>query len=253
MNEIEKFTADFNRMLRIIILNTMGFFFLDYLIPVVASQNLSASGLEIGVIFSVQIFGHTISSFFVGFLTDRVKHKKTLIVIGSLGRGSAYILLYVSLLLNSLQLMGIGTFSLGFLAGFFWIPFNTLIAEKSRKQNRSEAYGKRDAIMGRGTILGAVIGFSIFGFTYGFNIPFITYLALPIFGISNFFAGYYFTKVDESIKIYEPNSFNPIKIEEEIKPGVAKSMLPGFLFFALVHGQSNIDCSFDGHLAEKVL
>jgi MFS family permease len=224
-------------------LNTMGFFFLDYLIPVVASQNLGASGIEIGIIFSVQIFGHTISSFFVGFLTDRVKHKKTLIVIGSIGRGSAYILLYISLLLNSLQLMGIGTFSLGFLAGFFWIPFNTLIAEKSRKQNRSEAFGKRDAIMGRGTLLGAIIGFSIFGFTYQFNNSFITYLALPVFGLSNFLAGYFFTKVDENIKISEPQSFNPIKIEDQIKPGIGKSMIPGLIFFSLVLLLANINGS----------
>jgi len=124
MNEIHKFTPDFNRMIRIALLNTMGFFFLDYLIPVVSSQFLGASGLEIGLIFAVQTLGHTISSFFVGFLTDKVKHKKILIMIGSFGRGFSYFLLYFALLLNSLFLIGIGMFSLGFLAGFFWIPFN---------------------------------------------------------------------------------------------------------------------------------
>jgi MFS family permease len=84
MNETHKFTPDFNRMISIVMFNTMGFFFLDYLIPVVTSQILGASGLEIGLIFAVQTLGHTISSFFVGFLTDKVKHKKTLIKIGFL-------------------------------------------------------------------------------------------------------------------------------------------------------------------------
>ncbi|GAH30567.1 unnamed protein product, partial [marine sediment metagenome] len=87
------------------------------------------------------------------------------IMIGSFGRGLSYFLLYFALLLNSLFLIGIGTFSLGFLAGFYWIPFNALIAEKSKKQHRSEAYGKREAAMGRGMLYGSILGFTIFGFT----------------------------------------------------------------------------------------
>ena len=104
MKEVQKFTPDFNRIIKIAILNTMGFFFLDYLIPVVTSQFLGAFGLEIGLIFSVQVLGHTISSLFVGFLTDRIKNKKTLIMIGSFGRGLSYFLLYFALLLKSLLL-----------------------------------------------------------------------------------------------------------------------------------------------------
>ena len=131
MNETQKFTPDFNRMIRFVMFNTMGFFFLDYLIPVVSYQYIGASGLEIGLLFSVQTLGHTISSLLVGFLTDRVKHKKILIMIGSFGRGSSYFLLYFALLLNSLVLIGIGTFALGFLAGFYWIPLNALISENT--------------------------------------------------------------------------------------------------------------------------
>jgi len=235
MNELQKFTPDFNRMIKIAILNTMGFFFLDYLIPVVTSQFLGASGLEIGLIFSVQVLGHTISSFFVGFLTDRVKNKKTLIMIGSFGRGLSYFLLYFALLLNSLFLIGIGTFSLGFLAGFYWIPFNALIAEKSKKQHRSEAYGKREAAMGRGMLYGSILGFTIFGFTLNYNIPAISYLAIIIFGLSNFAAGFLFSKVDESMKIIETKSIQtPSRIKEETKLRTQKTMLWGFIFLTSV-------------------
>ena len=235
MNEIHKFTPDFNRMIRIAILNTMGFFFLDYLIPVVASQFLGASGLEIGLIFAVQTLGHTISSFFVGFLTDKVKHKKILIMIGSFGRGFSYFLLYFALLLNSLFLIGIGTFSLGFLAGFYWIPFNALIAEKSKKQHRAEAFGKKEAAIGRGQLYGSIIGFAIFGFTLNYNIPAISYLGITIFGLSNCIAGFLFSKVDESIIIYDPNLIqNSSKLEGETKPGMLKTILPGLIFLNLV-------------------
>ena len=235
MNESHKFTPDFNRMIRIALLNTMGFFFLDYLIPVVASQFLGASGLQIGIIFSVQTLGHTISSFFVGFLTDKVKHKKILIMIGSFGRGFSYFVLYFALLLNSLFLIGIGTFSLGFLAGFYWIPFNALIAEKSKKQHRSEAYGKKEAMIGRGQLYGSIIGFAIFGFTLNFNIPAISYLGITIFGLSNIIAGFLFLKVDESIIIVDPNLLqNSTIIEEETKPGILKTIIPGLIFLNLV-------------------
>ncbi|MHA2287758.1 MAG: MFS transporter [Promethearchaeota archaeon] len=234
MNETRKFTADFNRMIRIVMLNTMGFFFLDYLIPVVTSQIIGASGLEIGLLFAVQTLGHTISSFFVGFLTDKVKHKKILIMIGSFGRGSAYFLLYFALLLNSLFLIGIGTFSLGFLAGFYWIPLNTLISEKSRKQNRSEAFGKREASMGRGTLLGSVIGFVIFGFTFNYNIPSISYLGIIIFGMSNWSAGFLFLKVDESNKITDDEVQNSRELENGTKPKSQSNIFAGFIFMTLV-------------------
>jgi len=205
-----KFTPDFNAMINIVMFNSIGFFFLDYLIPVVASKILGATGLQIGLLFSVQVFGYMISSFFTGLITDKIKSKTTLVLLGSFGRGTAYFILYTALIFGSLIGIGIGTFTIGFFAGFFWIPFDTLIAEKSSKNHRSEAYGKRDAAMGRGTILGAVIGFSLFGFSSGYtDIPFLIYLAILIFGISNFYGGYRFhTKVDNL-----SNSLNKKKLK----------------------------------------
>ena len=188
MNAENKFTPDFNAMINIVMFNSIGFFFLDYIIPVVASKIIGASGIQIGLLFSVQVFGYMISSFFTGFITDKIKSKTRLILLGSFGRGTAYFILFTGLIFSSLIGIGIGTFSIGFFAGFFWIPFDTLIAEKSSKNHRSEAYGKRDAAMGRGTVLGAFIGFSIFGFASGYtDNTFLIYLAILIFGISNFY------------------------------------------------------------------
>jgi len=45
------------------------------------------------------------------------------------------------------------------MAGVFWVPFNTFIAEKSNKDNRSQAFGKRDSANAIGQIIGSLFGF----------------------------------------------------------------------------------------------
>jgi len=189
-------------MIRIVTLNSLGFFFLDFIIPYIASQKLNATGVQIGLIFSVRVMGIMISSLFVGFFTDKLKSRRKLILLGSFGRGTAYFILYAGIILNSLLGIGIGTFSIGFFAGFFWIPFNTLIAEKSNKDHRSHAYGKRDSAIGRGMLIGSIFGFTIFALSIGnTDNPFIIYSAIVLFGIANFSAGILFLrKVDETIK-----------------------------------------------------
>lgn len=133
MKSENRFTSDFNSMINIVMFNSVGFFFLEYLIPIVASIIIGATGLQIGLLFSVQVIGYMISSFFTGFITDKIKSKTSLILLGSFGRGIAYFILYTALIFSSLIGIGISTFCIGFFAGFFWIPFDTLIAEKSHK------------------------------------------------------------------------------------------------------------------------
>lgn len=246
MSRENKFTPDFNAMINIVMFNSIGFFFLEYLIPVVATIIIGASGLEIGLIFSVQVIGYMISSFFTGFITDKVKSKTRLVLLGAFGRGIAYFILYTALIFNSIIGIGIGTFSIGFFAGFFWIPFDTLIAEKSRKNNRSEAYGKRDAAMGRGTVLGAFIGFTIFGFASGYtNNPFLIYLAIVLFGVSNFIGGYKFYKnVDESVKFVEQEENNKA-INQNIgkNSNLISTITFGLIFLGVVLLLANVNSS----------
>lgn len=120
-----RITDDFNSMINITIFNALGFFFLEFLIPYVASQELRAAGIDMGIIFSIIVVGYVISSPFVGAITDRVS-KKLLIFIGSVGRGIAYFILYFAIIMKSLLGITIGMFSLGFIAGFFWIPLEPL-------------------------------------------------------------------------------------------------------------------------------
>ena len=243
-----RFTPDFNHMLKIVILNSLGFFFIGFLVPIIARYNMSATAIQISLIVSFQVLGRTISGTITGFLTDRMKSRKKLVLIGSIGRGTSYFIIYSALILNSIILLGIGTFALGFMAGVFWVPFNTLIAEKSNKDNRSEAYGKRNSSNAIGQMIGGVIGFILLMILEFFTSnPFLLYASIPIFGIANFYAGFKFNReVDESIKFNEPsdNLTNPlIKKNKEKHAKLAGPLILGSFFLMSVLFLSNINGS----------
>ena len=243
-----RFTPDFNDMLKIVILNSLGFFFIGFSVPIVARYSMVATAIQISLIVSFQVLGRTVSGTLTGFLTDRMKSRKKLVLIGSIGRGISYFIIYTAIILNSLLLLGIGTFTLGFMAGVFWVPFNTLIAEKSNKDNRSEAYGKKNSANAIGQMIGGVIGFillMILGF-FTSN-PFLLYASIPMFGIANFYAGFKFNReVDESIKFtnHIDNLTNPlIKRNKEKHPKLAGPIILGSFFLMSVLFLSNINGS----------
>ena len=249
----EKFTPDFNSMIYIAILNSLGFFFLGFLVPVISRQNMNATGLEIGLIVSAMVIGYTISSSFVGIITDRIKSKRFLIFLGSIGRGISYFIFYLSIIINSLIGMWVGMFILGFWAGFFWIPFDTLISEKSNKNNRSQAFGKRDSANAIGQVIGGLVGFGIL-LTVGIftDNPYLLYSAILIFGISNFIAGIMFLRyVDESIKFSieeKSNDLSSDKFDTSIFK-FPRPMLLGLIILFLVV----LLASINGNLAKPFL
>jgi MFS family permease len=235
-------------MLKIVILNSLGFFFIGFLVPIIARYNMFATAIQISLIVSFQVLGRTISGTITGFLTDRMKSRKKLVLIGSIGRGTSYFIIYTAIILNSIMLLGIGTFALGFMAGVFWVPFNTLIAEKSNKDNRSEAYGKRNSSNAIGQMIGGVIGFILLMILEFFTSnPFLLYASIPIFGIANFYAGFKFNReVDESIKFNEPseNITNPLIEENKEKHAkLAGPIILGSIFLMSVLFLSNINGS----------
>ena len=249
----EKFTPDFNSMIYIAILNSLGFFFLGFLVPVISRQSMNATGLEIGLIVSAMVIGYTISSSFVGIITDRIKSKRFLIFLGSIGRGISYVVFYISIIINSLIGMWVGMFILGFWAGFFWIPFDTLISEKSNKNNRSQAFGKRDSANAIGQVIGGLVGFGIL-LTVGIftDNPYLLYSAILIFGIANFIAGIMFLRyVDESIKFSieeKSNDLSSDKFDTSIFK-FPRPMLLGLIILFLVV----LLASINGNLAKPFL
>ena len=155
-------------------------------------------------------------------------------MIGSFGRAAAYFVIYIAIVINSLPLLGIGTLTLGFLAGFFWIPLDTLIAQKSSKDHRSHAYGKKDSAGAKGQVIGALIGFGIF---YGLSAinadPVFLYSAFLLYGIMNLIAGIlFYTQVDETITFYDDtNQTNEISIDS---PNNASTTITKIVMIGLI-------------------
>lgn len=144
LKENSHVTPDFRSMINILFYNSLGFFFLDFLTYYFTSQELNATASQVALIITLNVLGNIISSTFTGYITDKVKSKSRLILIGSFGRGVAYFIIYFAFFYSSLIGIYIGHISLGFFVGFFWIPFNTLISQKSQKEHRSEAFGMRE-------------------------------------------------------------------------------------------------------------
>ena len=201
----KKYTKDFHKLAGLVTYNSFGFFFLDFIIPFIAVELLHISGTEMGLLFSFRIIGYFFSSSFVGLLADRYS-RRNLIIIGSTGRGIAYFIMYGAIVLINLPWLLLSNLFLGFMAGFFWIPFDALIADKSAKENRSQAYGIRTSAQGTGVFIGASIGFFIL-WNFEPN-TLLMYSSIPIFGLANFYASWKAYKVitNEKIESIEPPS-----------------------------------------------
>ncbi len=214
-----KFTSDFNSVIFIVIWNSLGFFFIEYIMNYYIYFVLGYPAPNVGLFFSAITFGGLISSSFIGYLTDRFS-KRILVMIGAFGRGLSYFVLYVSIILQSLIGMYISAFLLGMGAQIFWNPLDTIISEKSSKYHRSTAFGRRRLALGIGMVLGTIIGFTTFSLSNFFTPKnsFLIYIAIPLFGISNFYAGIQFSrKVDENKKFEYPNVENENIQENELK------------------------------------
>jgi len=215
-----KFTSDFNSVIYIVVWNSLGFFFIEFIIAYLIKQVLNYPATNLGLFFSFLTFGGLISSSFIGYLSDHFS-KRILVMIGSFGRGLSYFGLYLSIIMQSLVGLYLSAFLLGLGAYIFWNPLNTLISEKSSKFHRSSAFGKTRFALGMGMVLGTIVGFTIFSVANAFTPlnDFIIYSAIPIYGIANFYAGIQFSrKVDDTKKFEYPLNVNDTNtsIEQEV-------------------------------------
>ncbi len=228
------FTSDFSSMLNLITLNSLGMFFFGFLIPFVVSQQIDASGTEMGLVFSSNVIGYMISSPIAGILVDYGLSKKKMVLIGSFGRAMSYIILFLAILTDFLVGILAGMFFLGFIVSLFWIPLNTMIAEKSSKFHRAKAYGLRDSNIGKGQLIGAFIGFGIWGYANSFTNPnpLFVYSPLLIYCLGNMLAGIlFFFNVDEDIKFISSDE-PQVKIVENNQ--IARYYRLSILFFLFV-------------------
>ncbi|MHA2502164.1 MAG: MFS transporter [Candidatus Kariarchaeaceae archaeon] len=244
------FTSDFHSVVNIAILNSLGFFFLDFLIPYVATVELQASGQQMGLIFSVRTIGYLSIASFAGSLSDNYSPKK-LIIMGSTGRGLAYFVLYYAIVIRDLWMMVFGNLFLGIMAGFFWIPLDIIVSNKSKASHRSEAFGYRSAAIGKGTALGAIVGFTVFNTFSEINpdLRLMVYLPLAIYGLGNILAALQYARIDESLTIQEG-----IVVQERLSyRGFFGSLSPSFRTALVVLFVTIFLTSVNGSLAKPFL
>jgi MFS family permease len=193
----------------------------------------------IGLVIASQPIGRLLITPLVGYLTDKVS-KKGLVMVGSFGRTVSYTIMYLSIGFNSVIGFGLGIFIQGILVGFFWPPFNALVAEKSSKFFRSEAYGKRFGMTGWGSLVGAVISFSLFfsGIYWFESNVWIQYSSLIIYALINVYAGIRFMKrVDEKIKFIDDAQLPLDELKSKSQNKISKRsknlIVLGFIFLSI--------------------
>ncbi|MHA1860962.1 MAG: MFS transporter, partial [Candidatus Ranarchaeia archaeon] len=206
----DKDLIDFVKLIRY---SSVGFFFVSFLIPLIAYQNLQITGLEVGVVLSLQVIGATISTPIAGFLADRITNRPKLILLGGLGRSISYIMLFNSLIFSNYWIMAASTFVVGVGAGFFWTPFEALISDATRYEKRSEIFGVFNQQIGIGEFIGASIGFSILALSVTIGLPMpIAYSSLILFGAANIYAGYKVMYLAPKIRLID---IEPAKTNEK--------------------------------------
>ena len=213
--------------------------FYGFIIPYATSEYFQVNATIIGLVIASQPIGRLLITPLVGYLTDKVS-KKLLVMVGSFGRTVSYTIMYLSIGFKSIVGFGAGIFIQGILVGFFWPPFNSLVAQKSSKYYRSEAYGKRYGMMGWGSLAGAFISFFLFiGGIYLFTSNvWVQYSSLIIYALINVFAGIRFMKkVDENKKFLENDQNIAEQIQSEKQDNLSRRnktlIILGFVLLSL--------------------
>lgn len=237
----ENFTKDFNQMIKIGMINSLGFFFIGFLIPIVARTEMNATAFQISIIVSLNVLVRTFSSVITGYITDKIKSKTNLLMFGSFGRCMVYVIFYISFVSSNLYLLLIGNTTLGFIAGIFWVPFRTLVSEKSNKESRSYAFGKTTSLNIAGQVIGAILGFLYLTITkLIIQDPAILYLPILLFGVANIIGGITFKrKVDESITFdYDESDEVNVKMKT-----TSRFMLIGVIFLMIMLFLSSVNAT----------
>lgn len=232
----EKFTSDFKTITNHIIIVSLGFLFTDFFIIYFSNQVLHASGLQLGLYYSFYTGSSLFTSMLIGYLTDKYS-KKVLIRIGCLLRGLAYFGIYVSIVSYSIFGIYISTLLLGMGIGFFWVPFDSLISEKTSRYYRSTAFAKKSLKRDLGSVIGVILGlliYILFINVQDYNLI-LAYSPIMIYGIGNFYAFYKFSKIIDEDQTYHDNiDTKKIPHEKRKQKSIPGSYKLGLIFLLTV-------------------
>ncbi len=162
---------------------SLGFFVVGFLIPIIAYGSMGASVIQVALVFSLLTLGAAIFSPVAGKFAKRGRRRES-IFFGATMRAIAYLGMAASILLVDITLLILNSLIWGLGAAFYRVGSDAEISERVITKNRAEAFGRRAAANGRGSVIGAIVGFAVL-FNFGGN-------AFPVFilyAIANLIGG----------------------------------------------------------------
>jgi MFS family permease len=146
------------------------------MIPIIASLSMGASATEVGLVFALLTLGAAIFSPVAGRFAKRGRRRES-IFFGALIRAVAYTGMAVAVWYNDITLLIFNSLIWGLGAAFYRVGSDAEISERVLTENRAEAFGRRAASNGRGSVIGAFVGFTIL-FSFDYNpIPVFAFYA----------------------------------------------------------------------------
>ena len=162
---------------------SLGFFVVGFLIPIIAYSTMGASATQVALVFSLLTLGAAIFSPVAGKIAKRGRRRES-IFFGATMRAVAYLGMAISILLVDITLLILTSLIWGLGAAFYRVGSDAEISERVLTENRAEAFGRREAANGRGSVIGAFVGFTVL-FSFDGN-------AFPVFilyAITNLIGG----------------------------------------------------------------
>lgn len=161
---------------------SLGFFVVGFLIPIIAYTTMGASATEVALVFSLLTLGAAIFSPVAGKVAKRGRRRES-IFFGATMRAVAYTGMAISILLVNITLLILTSLIWGLGAAFYRVGSDAEISERVLTENRAEAFGRREAANGRGSVFGAFFGFMVlFGFDGNAFPVFILYAITNLIG-----------------------------------------------------------------------
>ena len=149
---------------------SLGFFIVRFLIPIIAYSYMRASATEVALVFSLLTLGSAVFSPVAGKFAKRGRRRES-ILFGATVRALAYLGMASAIWYNSVLLLILNSLVWGMGAAFYLVGSDAEISERVLTENRAEAFGRRAASNGRGSVIGAFIGFTILFSFEGNAIP----------------------------------------------------------------------------------
>ncbi|MHA1135734.1 MAG: MFS transporter [Candidatus Thorarchaeota archaeon] len=161
---------------------SLGFFVVSFLIPIIAYGSMEATATEVALVFSLLTLGLAIFSPVAGKVAKRGRRRSS-IFIGALVRAIAYTGMAISVIMGDKYILIFNSLLWGLGAAFYRVGSDAEISERVLHENRAEAFGKRSAVNGRGSVVGAFVGFTIiFSFDTGIFLVFLFYAVMNLIG-----------------------------------------------------------------------